>query len=81
MGEIPLGGRILVRSKTDWRTAVVSRIAEGQITLSISSPRGRNYRLRRTEEAIVIRFGQLAILKYEQPEDWRQKFSPYDRRW
>ena len=79
--DIPVGGRLLVRSKKDWRFAVVSRIGEHKITLSISSPSGRNYRLRRLPEAIIRFDGIIPVLKFETAEDWRDNFSAYDWRW
>ena len=79
--EIPLGGRLLVRSKKDWRFAVVSRVGEEKITLSICSPSGRNYRLSRLPEAIIDFDGLIPVLKFESPENWRDNFSAYDSRW
>jgi hypothetical protein len=38
LASIPLGGRLLIRSKKDWRVAVVSRIGEDKITISVASP-------------------------------------------
>lgn len=79
--EIPVGGRLLVRTKKDWRFAVVSRIGEHKITLSISSPSGRNYRLRRLPEAVIGFDGMIPVLKFETAENWRDNFSAYDFRW
>lgn len=78
---MPLGGRLLVRSKTDWRVAVVSRIVEGEITLSVSSPRGRNYRLRRTADTELSYDGLIPFLTSESAEAWHENFSTYDSRW
>lgn len=79
--DIPLGGRLLVRSRKDWRTAVISRINEEKITLSICSPCGRNYWLRRLPEAEIGFDGLIPILKIESHENWRENFSCYDSRW
>lgn len=79
--DIPIGGRLLIRSKKDWRVAVVSRIGETKITLSISSPSGRNYRLRRLPEAVIGFDGMIPVLKLETAENWRDNFSAYDSRW
>jgi hypothetical protein len=78
---IPLGGRLLVRSKKDWRVAVVSRIAEGSITLSVASPRGGTYRLRRVPETLIAFDGLIPYLQFEPIENWRDNFSVYDLRW
>lgn len=81
LSDIPIGGRLLVRTKKDWRVAVVSRIGEEKITLSISSPSGRNYRLRRLPGAVIGFDGMIPVLKFETPENWRENFSVYDLRW
>ncbi len=79
--EIPLGGRLLVRSRKDWRFAVVSRIAEDSITLSIASPTGYNYRTRRPSDAEIGLDGRIPFLIFEDAEHWRENFSSYDARW
>jgi hypothetical protein len=81
LAVIPLGGRLLVRSKKDWRVAVVSRIAEGSITLSVASPRGGCYRLRRVPEALISFDGRIPYLQFDPIENWRDNFSAYDVRW
>ena len=78
---IPLGGRLLVRSKKDWRTAVVSRIAEGTITLSVASPSGGCYRVRRVPETLIAYDGRIPYLQFDPFENWRENFSAYDVRW
>ncbi|MBA2335279.1 MAG: hypothetical protein ACR2M8_13480 [Pyrinomonadaceae bacterium] len=79
--EMPLGGRLLIRSRTDWRVAVVSRIIEDRITLSVSSPKGRNYRLRRLPESEIFFDGTIPFLVFEADENWRENFAFYDSRW
>ena len=81
LSSIPLGGRLLIRSKTDWRVAVVSRIAEDQITISVASPHGYCYRLRRSVDAEIIFDGLIPYLSVESAEPWRENFSAYDVRW
>lgn len=78
---MPLGGRLLVRSKKDWRVAVVSRISEGGITLSVASPRGTNYRLRRGADAELAFDGQIPFLTADFDDTWHENFSSYDSRW
>lgn len=79
--ELPVGGRLLVRSKTDWRSAVVCRFNEEKATLSVASPTGRNYRLHRVLESEITFDGGIPILKIETDEDWRENFTKYDLRW
>jgi hypothetical protein len=79
--ELPIGARLLIRSKTDWRSAVVSRFDLEIVVLSVCSPSGRTYRLRRNLEAEIIFDGRIPILKIETEEDWRENFTKYDFRW
>jgi hypothetical protein len=79
--ELPIGGRLLIRSKTDWRSAVVCRQTEEKATLSVCSPTGRTYRLHRDLECEIIFDGFIAILKIESDDSWRENFTKYDFRW
>jgi hypothetical protein len=81
LASIPLGGRLLIRSKKDWRVAVVSRIAEDKITISVASPSGHCYRLRRAIDACISFDGRIPFLVIEDSDTWRDNFSPYDVRW
>lgn len=81
LGELPIGARLLVRTKTDWRTAVVCRHTEEKATLAVCSPSGRTYRLHRLLESEVIFDGFLPILKIESVDTWRENFTKYDSRW
>jgi len=79
--ELPVGTRLLVRSKKDWRVAVVSQFYEEKATLIVCSPNGRTYRLRRLLEMEIIFDGTIPILKIEAEENWRENFTKYDVRW
>jgi hypothetical protein len=79
--ELPIGARLLIRSKTDWRVAVVSQFYEEKTTLIVCSPSGRTYRLRRLSEMEIIFDGKIPILKSESEDTWRNNFSKYDVRW
>ncbi len=79
--ELPIGARLLVRSKTDWRSAVIARLDPEKAVISVCSPTGRTYRLRRDLEAELIFDGEIPILKIESDEDWRENFTKYDFRW
>lgn len=78
---MPLGGRLLIRSKKDWRTAVVSRVGEDRIMLSVASPTGRNYWLGRDPELPVNCEHDIHFLCDKRTEEWRDNFSAYDPRW
>ena len=79
--EMPIGGRLLYRSKNDWRSAVVSQLSAEKATLIICSPSGGTYRLRRPLETQVIFDGKFHLLKQDLEEDWRTNFTRYDSRW
>ncbi|MCA1623003.1 MAG: hypothetical protein LC768_17095 [Acidobacteria bacterium] len=81
LGELSIGSRLLVRSKKDWRAAVISQFNEEKATLIVCSPSGRTYRLHRCLEVEIIYDGTIPILKIEREEDWRENFSKYDSRW
>lgn len=78
---LPIGARLLVRSKKDWRTAAVARISEEKIVLTICSPSGRTYRLYREPDMEVVYEGIIPILKSDMEDNWRENFSRYDLRW
>ena len=79
--DLPVGARLLIRSKKDWRVAVISKFDEEKATLIVCSPLGRTYRLRRLLDAEIIFDGKIPILKTETEENWRENFSKYDWRW
>lgn len=79
--DLPIGARLLIRTKKDWRTAVISQFYTEKATLIVCSPSGRTYRLRRLLEMEIIFDGKIAILKCNLEEDWRDNFSSYDERW
>ena len=79
--ELPIGARLLIRSKKDWRAAVVSQLREEKVTLIVCSPNGGTYRLRRLVEMEIIFDGEIPILKCDAEDDWRDNFSKYDVRW
>ncbi len=79
--DLPIGARLLVRTKKDWRTAVVSQFYTEKATLIVCSPSGRTYRLRRLLEMEITFDGKIAILKCDLEENWRENFSSYDERW
>jgi hypothetical protein len=79
--QLAIGSRLLVRTKKDWRMAVVSQFGEEKATLIICSPNGRTYRLRRCLESLIVYDGKIPLLKIEEEENWRENFSKYDFRW
>ena len=81
LGTLPLGARLLFRSRSDWRTAVISRKTDDGVTLSVASPKGRNYRLHRDPELEVALADGLHCLRSETNDLWTDNFAAYDSRW
>lgn len=81
LADIPVGGRLLVRSKKDWRVAVIARKTEEFVSISIASPTGYNYRIRRTADQAIYVEGEIPYLPREESEPWRENFTGYDLRW
>ena len=79
--EMPIGSRLLIRTRADWRSAVISQFGEEKAVISVCSPTGRTYRLRRDLETEIIFDGGIPILKIEREENWRENFTKYDFRW
>ena len=71
----------MVRSRKDWRTAAVSKIVEERVVLTVCSPTGRTYRLRRDMDTPVLVRGKIPILIYDDAENWRENLTRYDCRW
>jgi hypothetical protein len=80
LADLPIGSRLLVRSKNDWRSAVISKVIEETVTLIVSSPSGFSYRLRRNLQTEISFDGDLPILEKHE-ENWRDNFTKYDVRW
>jgi len=81
LDQLPTGSRVLVRSRTDWRFAAVSKIVEQKVTLTVCSPSGRTYRLRRDLDCQIFMEGLIPIVVCDEPDDWRDNFGRYDSRW
>ena len=81
LSELPVGSRLVVRSKVDWRFAAVSKVVEERVVLTVCSPKGGTYRVRRQSDTILIRDGLLYVLPYDCEDTWRDNFGRYDSRW
>lgn len=79
--QLAVGSRLIVRSKIDWRFAAVSKIVEERVVLTVCSPSGRTYRLRRDLDCELMMEGTIPILAYDETDSWRDNFSRYDVRW
>jgi hypothetical protein len=81
LDQLAIGSRLLVRSKTDWRFAAISKVVDERVVLTVCSPKGGTYRLRRELDTVVLSDGILYILPYECEDTWRDNFGRYDVRW
>jgi hypothetical protein len=81
LGALPLGAHLVLRCRKDWRTATVIRVEPDKITLSVSSPTGRIYRMRRPPDAPLSFDGHIPLLGTGHHCDWRAALARYDARW
>lgn len=80
LGSLPLGARLILRCRADWRAAVVSafEIELGRVVLSVASPKGGTYRVRRPADAALSHDGHIPVLG---EGHWRVGLARYDVRW
>jgi hypothetical protein len=81
LDQLPIGSRLLVRSRTDWRFAAVAHISDERVVLTVCSPTGRSYRLRRDKDCEVVFEGKIPLLIQYENDSWRDNFASYDVRW
>jgi hypothetical protein len=79
LADLPVGARLLVPSRTDWRFATVAAATTERITLVVCSPTGRTYRLRRDPDLPVYLDGHIPIVGNR--GTWRISLARYDLRW
>lgn len=82
LAELPIGARLILRCRKDWREAVVSQFNAEKAVLIVASATGKTYRVRRAAN-LPLRFeGELPILA-ENCEDfeWRENLLKSDLRW
>lgn len=81
LDQLAVGSRLVVRSRTDWRFAAVSKFADEQVVLTVCSPSGHCYRLRRDVDTTVAFEGTIPVLAYDSEDTWHDNFGRYDLRW
>lgn len=81
LAEMPIGGRLVVRSQKDWRFASIACISEGTVTISVASASGRTYRIRRNTDTEIVVEGLIPLLMADESDHWLDNFSVYDSRW
>lgn len=80
LGSLPIGARLILRCRKDWRTATVAAFdsERGRVVLSVASPSGHTYRVRRPEDSPLTHDGCVPILGQG---CWRAGLVRYDVRW
>jgi hypothetical protein len=78
LGLLPTGARLVLRCRKDWRDAVVSLVEPERVVLSVASPSGHTYRVRRPADSPLTLEGSIPILG---EGSWRAARARYDARW
>jgi hypothetical protein len=80
LGSLPLGARLVLRCRKDWRTASVAAFEPdlARVVLSVASPSGHTYRLRRPADSQLTLDGHIPVLG---EGHWRPGLVRYDLRW
>jgi hypothetical protein len=78
LGALPVGARLILRCRKDWRAAAVCALAADLVVLSVASPSGHTYRVRRHPDSPLALDGPLPVLG---EGTWRACFARYDLRW
>jgi hypothetical protein len=81
LGSLPVGAHLVLRCRKDWRTATVVAVELDRVTLSVSSPTGRTYRMRRPPDAPLTFDGHIPLLGQPPASSWRAALARYDVRW
>ncbi len=79
--ELPVGTRLLIRTRKDWRSAVISRVGEADVALRVCCSSGRTYWTKRDSDTCVIFERNIFRLETLAPEDWRVNFAKFEVRW
>jgi hypothetical protein len=78
LAALPVGARLVLRCRKDWRDATVSAVALDCVILSVGSPSGRTYRVRRPPDSLLSHDGPIPVLG---EGAWRVGRARYDSRW
>lgn len=80
LGSLPVGARLVMRCRKDWRTATVSAFEHelARVVLSVASPTGHTYCVRRPADSALTLHGSIPLLG---EGSWRAGFARYDKRW
>ena len=78
LSALPIGAHLILRCRKDWRDATIIVITPEAVTLSVGSPSGHTYRVKRPPDTLLTFDGTIPVLG---EGCWRAGFARYDRRW
>ncbi len=80
LGSLPVGARLILRCRADWRLAAVASFEPdgARVVLNVASPTGHTYRVRRPSDSPLAFDGGIPILG---EGCWRAGLARYDVRW
>jgi hypothetical protein len=80
LGSLPVGARLILRCRADWRAATVAAFESelGRVVLNVASPKGGTYRVRRPADSALYYDGHVPLLG---EGHWRAGLARYDARW
>jgi hypothetical protein len=79
LSALPVGARLILRCRKDWREAIVAACSPEHVTLTVCSSRGSTYRVRRPPETPLFEDGPFPVVGGE--GSWRMGLVRYDWRW
>ena len=81
LGALPVGARLVLRCRKDWRAATVAAFEPDGVRLNVASPSGHAYRVRRPHDAPISFEGAIPLLGEIPQTGWRPALARYDARW
>lgn len=78
LSALPIGAHLILRCRKDWRDATVVAVTLEAVTLSVGTPKGRTYRVRRPPHTPLSFEGAIPVCG---EGSWRAGFARYDARW
>ncbi|PYS84158.1 MAG: hypothetical protein DMF67_06550 [Acidobacteria bacterium] len=78
LGSLPVGARLVLRCRADWRAATVAAFEPERVVLNVASPTGHAYRVRRPHDSPLAFDGGIPVLG---AGCWRAGLARYDVRW
>ena len=81
LAQLLPGSRLVLRCRKDWRAAAVSAVTPDCVVLTVASPTGHAYRVRRPHDSPLTFDGSIPILSDRDSSGWRVALARYDARW